>query len=398
MPEISQLPAELSLAAACCRWPPSPERDEVVAAAADRHLDWARFLRVVDHHRVAPLANHGLRTAGVALPATVDARLADAAGPAARRALGRASETLRLQRAFDAARLPVVFVKGATLEMLAYDQLGLKESWDIDLLTAADNVVEARSVLEGLGYRLADPWLVPADRFARLIPLSKEVIFHHAERQSWVELHWRMMDNPAMIPAVGLRSPTQDVPLGGQFARTLRDEPLYAYLCAHGALHGWSRLKWLADLSAFVATRTATDAAGLHEAAAAFGATRMSGFGLLLSHRVLGLQLPAGLREALERDRGVRLLTDNCMASLRYRAGEPVEGSYSVPALRGRAALLFLAPDRQYFLHQARLTWRSEHDRLRLALPRGAGFLYHLVRIPLWLWRWGGRTRRRPVP
>lgn len=36
--------------------------------------------------------------------------------------------------------------------------------------------------------------------------------------------------------------------------RTLGDEDLFAYLCIHGALHWWNRLKWLADVNAMLAS------------------------------------------------------------------------------------------------------------------------------------------------
>ena len=43
-------------------------------------------------------------------------------------------KSLRLQRLFDDADLPVLFVKGAALAMLAFGNLGLRSGQDIDLL------------------------------------------------------------------------------------------------------------------------------------------------------------------------------------------------------------------------------------------------------------------------
>jgi hypothetical protein len=37
------------------------------------------------------------------------------------------------------------------------------------------------------------------------------------------------------------------------YLRLGEDDPV-AYLCMHGALHWWSRLKWLADVNALIAT------------------------------------------------------------------------------------------------------------------------------------------------
>ena len=48
--------------------------------------------------------------------------------------LDMARESLRLQRLFDDADLPVLFVKGAALAILAFGNLGLRSGQDIDLL------------------------------------------------------------------------------------------------------------------------------------------------------------------------------------------------------------------------------------------------------------------------
>ena len=45
-----------------------------------------------------------------------------------------AAETVRLQRLFDEAGLPLLILKGASLAMLAYGNLGMRSAKDIDLL------------------------------------------------------------------------------------------------------------------------------------------------------------------------------------------------------------------------------------------------------------------------
>ena len=50
------------------------------------------------------------------------------------------------------------------------------------------------------------------------------------------------MANSRVVPLAGTRG-----------LRTLGEEDLFAYLCMHGALHWWHRLKWLADINALLA-------------------------------------------------------------------------------------------------------------------------------------------------
>src|SRR5687768_6702885 len=58
---------EFELAAACCRWPPSPAREKAIRAAARGPLDGARLLKVARRHRVQGLVHQGLADSGTAL-------------------------------------------------------------------------------------------------------------------------------------------------------------------------------------------------------------------------------------------------------------------------------------------------------------------------------------------
>ena len=79
------------------------------------------------------------------------------------------------------------------------------------------------------------------------------------ERNISVELHWRLTYNMALLRGIDARVKTQEVALPGGAVRTLADDALFAYLCADGALHGWARLKWLADLNAWLNAQGETD-------------------------------------------------------------------------------------------------------------------------------------------
>lgn len=378
---------ELELAAACCRWPPSPDRDAAVRAASARGIDWDRFRRVVVQHRIAPLARDGVRRAGVAVPPMVAKCQAEAAADAARRALLMASETLRIQQAFDEAGLPALFVKGATLAMLAYGELGMKDSWDIDLLTTPECALAARRLLLQLGYRTVPDVLSDEDRFKRLVDLSKEATFRHAESGLWVDLHWRLLDIRGPLQGVGAQSQVRNVQIVNTSVRTLRDEDLFAYLCAHGAGHSWSRLKWIADLSALLGSGDDTRIERLVEAATVLGVGRCAAAALIVRECVLGLEVPANLRRAVASDFGTKFLAANSLACIAYRGGAVEHTRFSAAWARTLIANYLLTPGGASFFQTLRSHWNSTQDRTEIMLPRGLAFLYHVVRIPLWFWR-----------
>ena len=74
-------------------------------------------------------------------------RSASEAATLVRENLDSARESLRLQRLFDDANLPVLFVKGAALAMLAFGNLGLRSGQDIDLLVNHETLPAATALI-----------------------------------------------------------------------------------------------------------------------------------------------------------------------------------------------------------------------------------------------------------
>jgi hypothetical protein len=138
---------------------------------------------------------------------------------------------------------------------------------------------------------------------------SKESVWHQPTRNLYVELHTRPMQAPLLIPTIGLDSPLQPVTLFSGFATAvLADEELFAYLCVHGTFCGWHRLKWLADLAAWLTRFDAGMMESLYRRSIALGGGRSAAISLLLCQEVLGTAVPEALVEELRRDWQVRLL------------------------------------------------------------------------------------------
>ena len=298
------LPREFALALACCRWPPSPAREEAVARAAER-VDWAHVLRVVRRHRVEALADDALRRAGVDIPADAALRLRSNAHATASQNLAFAAESKRLSGLLDAAGIDHLFVKGLTLNLLAYGSLGLKRSCDIDILIDPARYGAACDLIAEAGYECLLPGPTVGRRalleFARA---EKDTSWAHRGKRVKVELHQRLLPNPVLLPGIGLASPRQEVEIvRGIRQQTLAKEELFAYLCAHGGLTAWSRLKWLADLCALLKEDAPEEIERLYRFAQRNSAGRAAAGGLLLGHRLLALPLPSPLVEELEGDR-----------------------------------------------------------------------------------------------
>src|SRR5262245_48800222 len=188
---------EFRLTAACAMWPPSDQRNEAIRAAATRPLEWPRFLRVARRHQVIGLVYDGLTRARPDVPPDIAREIGAQAASLVRENLALAGEALRLQRLFDDADLPVVFVKGASLAMLAFGNLGLRAAQDMDLLVPHETLAAATALIVCAGYRRFDPPPDITDAQLQLVlPLRKDLGFVHQETGLRIELHWRLFLNP----------------------------------------------------------------------------------------------------------------------------------------------------------------------------------------------------------
>lgn len=376
------LPLALHVVVNCCRPDDDAARNASLRAlVASPVLDTDRLIQTVARHRVAPQVHRALTEAGVRLPPDTATRLAQMAGQAARRSLNLARESLFLQSTFDKAGLDATFVKGSALALLMHRDVGMKDSWDIDLLVRPDQVDAACDLLIAEGYVLDYPKGLSSDAFRRFQDVAKECVFFHPARNIYLELHWRLVDNPHELSGLDLRQ-TQSVVLGSGKLQTLADPELFAYLCVHGTRHSWSRLKWIADVAAFLRGRSNDEITRLRDQAVAMGAGRAPDVALALCQGLFGRRLPT-----TQLDGPSRYLVRAAHASLTHGGGVTEIGTYSRPWRMTWIGRHLIGTTPRALLAELESNWAGDYDRVHMPLPRGLGFLYVLIRVPLWLWR-----------
>jgi hypothetical protein len=382
-------PPEFRLVAACAIWPPSERRVGAVRAAAAGIVDWPRFLRIVKRHRVTGLVQDGLVRADIAVPSEVAAALAAQARALVATNLAYAGEAVRLQRLFDGAGIAVAFMKGVPLAMLAYGTLGLRQAKDIDILIAADDVERASLQLGDAGYeRVRPPPGLDAVRMRRWLRYGKDIEWRHRQSGRLIDMHWALTDIGSVLPELPARADYRDVTIAeGLRLRTFGDDVLFAYLCVHGAFHGWCRLKWLADIGALLVGRDDGEIERLYRMAEGQGAGRSAAQALLLCERLFGTALPAGLMARLRRDPAVRFLER--IGWLAMTRGNAETEIYDLPFGTGLVVVshLLLMPGWRHGWAQLWKMSLSLDDVIAYPLPEGWYFLYRVMRGPFWLWR-----------
>ncbi|HVF82987.1 MAG TPA: nucleotidyltransferase family protein [Sphingomicrobium sp.] len=268
-------------------------------------VDWDFFLKLAARHRVEGLVHKALYGRHD-LPSKVRQRLLLQGQLIAADNLRAARESMRLQAAFAAAEVPLLFVKGLPLGLIAYGDPFAKQAIDMDLLVPAGRIRDAAAVLVGLGYRPVPP--ITAKRIGDWHRVSKE--------SAWlggvgllVDLHCRLTDLPNALEAF---SPWQAEQLfsiaPGVTLRGFGGTALLAYLAVHGGTSGWFRLKWLSDFAGVVTGILPHDVEAAWQACLGTPAEPALALSFLLSHDLFGTDLPRDLAEDGPNRQQLRLL------------------------------------------------------------------------------------------
>jgi hypothetical protein len=338
---------------------------------------------------VLRLVHEGLKRAQINQPPEI-ARIIDAEAAAlVHHNVAVAAETLRLQQLFDEPNLPVLFVKGASLAMLAFGNLGLRCAQDIDLLVPWKSMAAATALVARAGYSRFDPPPGITDsRLQLLMPLRKDLGFIHQATNIRIELHWRLFLNSHAMAEDSLMAASRLVLLtGARGVRTLGEEDLFAYLCMHGAVHTWNRLQWLADLNALLAGASEDDIERLVRAAELRGAGRAAAQAMLLCHRIFSTPLSSPLVARLAKPAAVRWLEATALGAIAANRGESDPHDVRFGTTRGSLSTFLLRPGWRYWIAELKTHLINQTDVLTVPLPRRVWLLYAVLRLPLWVWR-----------
>jgi len=320
------LSPEFRLLGAALRPPTQTESAVALVQASAGDLDWAHVLRLAERHRVVPGLAAGIARAGVDVPAPYGDRLRDGLALAAFQELALAGTTKRILRSLTDAGIEVAVLKGVPLSLIIHGRLGLRTSRDIDLIVAPDAVARALEILEKDDFRPIEP--VGKDNLRALIRHRKDIELTSPHSGQIVELHWRLFDNPHLMPLRGAPAFTRmSLPLDFS-CLTLPARFNLLYLANHGAQHAWSRLKWLADLAALLHPLGEEGREGLYAGTSIAEGRRSLGQAFLLCADLFGMALPPSVLQDVGRDWRLRWLHRQ---AIRLLAGSADQEMESIP-------------------------------------------------------------------
>ncbi len=322
----SGFPTELRLILSCLHLSPNERDSAQIRQLSTELIDWDRFLLSVDRHKVAPLVYTNLRRfAWRSLPQSVRDKLSESYRSNTLRNMAIAAETARLTKLLETNGIPVLVLKGPALALLVYGNLSLRSAGDIDLLIAERKMDRAERLICEEGYRRTK------DRFPLpdLKMLVKQLIHHRrysrAVQGMTLELHWRLNRFQSLfdVDFDRIRERAQEVYIGSLPVHALATIDLLPYLLMHGANHGWKNLFWLCDVAQILSMNPGLDWPHLPGLANELGILRHIAQGVILSHFLLGSQLPDQVRAYAERDRVMSRLVSHAVRSILSASPKP---------------------------------------------------------------------------
>jgi hypothetical protein len=378
------------------------EGQELRASCAPA-IDWQEFADIVKRHQVSDLVFKNLnRYIKNEIPAGACQLIQQSAERNQRRELTLATEMVLLNRLFTSHGFEALFFKGPALSHQFYGSFSLRHSQDLDILIGEENFSASIQLLDSNGYKLSEKKIALTPKQKRINnDLERHFTYVNPTNGLMFDLHWKLVSNPYyLLPDFEQRAFAHVARLdfAGQMIQTLSVSDHFLYLCAHGAEHGWGRLKWLCDIAAAFRNPQPFDWESIAAEVARIGLERPVAQAAELSHRLLGAPLPDSFQPLCQR---ASLL----LLELVKTAGQFILKSEAEYRDKGKiikkmplaSYRLKLRKELKYKAHILMHIWLEPADWVDFPLPDSLFFLYYVLRPFLWLRRYYRSKKKRQI-
>jgi hypothetical protein len=337
-------------------------------------LDWRYLQEIAFEHRLLPLlALHVTSHCADLVPPEVLETLRGALFKNRESNLYLILELVRVLTRFKSAGIEALSFKGPVLGQIAYEDIGLRQAGDLDILIHPKDFHRAAEVLGELSYKM-EPQLTPAQQKAHL-RFHCEIQFFNEDNFSVVDLHWGITPKtfPVTLTSNDFLTNRKTVYLAGHAIETLTDEDLVFYLSVHAGKHCFRKLEWMATLAELVRHNSQLSWMTIKERAVRANAERIVCLALLTLESLYGIAVPKEFA-ALAGSRELKSTVSNILAFLLANNAEP----HGLQAFRWRQRFL-PARDAYKSLLRAVLV-PTIADWKAITLPDALYPIYYLLR------------------
>jgi len=211
---------------------------------------WQAFVNLAVLHRVGPLIWNRIQEKGLAtlVPKEAAEKFQTSLLVNTTKNLRLYGELQRLLSVLQSEGIPLILLKGIYLATAVYEQIGLREMSDIDVLAHSSDLPRIVQIMVGLGYSPLDPihidvTLQTAQHLPRMVKGGSATF----------ELHWNLVSpgESYSIDIDGLWKHAVPLQVVGYRALVLSVEDLLLHLCVHASYHHQfsSGLRSLCDIA-----------------------------------------------------------------------------------------------------------------------------------------------------
>jgi Uncharacterised nucleotidyltransferase len=344
-------------------------------------VDWDEFYDLLLHHRTFSYVYPKLK-----LVPYVPARILDKLEKLYRyytfEMMHLAGEMNKVSTMFQQNGIRPIFLKGPVLAKELYGDLSLRMSNDLDVLIPIQDLDKAHELLVKEGY-------VKSEFIRTVLGDWKwrhyHVIYFHPEKDIKLEVHWRLSPGPGKEPSFDeLWKRRRASSLCSNTVFMLGLEDLFLFLVTHGARHGWSRLRWLTDISLLL--KQDFNEAFLKRHLKRYQAEQLGGHALLLASNLLRTLLTEELKDLTIKKQAIKI-AQQTMFYLENKINlhnDPVPewvSSYHEKYLFTQKSFL------QKFVFVMSFFYPYPEDMDVLPLPQRFHFLYFPLRPVIWAWK-----------
>lgn len=162
------------------------------------------------------------------------------------------NEIKRQNQIFSQYNIEVIYLKGVVLANQAYGDIGSRESRDIDILTDELNIKKINDILIENQYELLEKTKIDDLKYLKYF---HHITYWNETRKISVELHWRPIYLKNFFIENNFHEVAQKIIIDNQAITVFNNEYNLIYLCLHGAIHMFSELIWILDISKFIQTQ-----------------------------------------------------------------------------------------------------------------------------------------------
>jgi len=371
----------------CARTYHAGENQDRILDFLSRDLDWSYILYWINYHGLIPLFYWTIKEFQDRVDPDFFQVIHGEFKKNACRNLSLTQELIKIIQCFEAENIPVLAFKGPVLAQTVYQNLGLRQFVDLDVLIPSDCVSQASKLLIKQGYQPQFEFKGWQEK--RYTQIRFEHNFYSSEKDLCIDLHWSLISSALSFHEQPQRiwedkTYQEQVQLGNKTVLTLSPEALLLFLCVHGAKHDWSHVSWVCDIAELLNRYQDLNWQWIDQKMGHLGTQTMLELGLWLAWTYLDARIPEKWVKRLESNPKIQEL------------GQLVEGQWFNSPSEGNSLRLM----GQVYVQ----TMDSPRDRLWywldyvatptpleweiLPLPSGLFFLYYPLRLLRLLWKY----------